>query len=50
MCIFKLLVVEDSEEDLDACRSTIKRYQEEKDRQIVYTECRTLNEAEDKLV
>ena len=47
MSAFKLLIVEDYKDDLDACRSTVKRYETEKGREIKLVECKTLNNALD---
>jgi CheY-like chemotaxis protein len=49
MCSFKLLIVEDNEEDLKTCKDTVKRYKDEKSRDIELVECKTLEEALDKV-
>lgn len=49
MCSFKLLIVEDNEEELVVCKDTVHRYKSEKDRQIQLVECKTLEEAFDKI-
>ena len=45
----KLLIVEDNEQELDTCRSSVKRYQIQKNRQVEIVECKTLEEARQKL-
>jgi len=49
MCSFKLLIVEDNEMDLNVCKDTVKRYKNEKSRDIELVECKTLEEALDKV-
>ena len=41
---FRLLVVEDKEDELDTCRGTIARYNDEKDREVELVECRSVEE------
>jgi hypothetical protein len=45
----KLLIVEDNEQELGTCRSSIKRYQAQKNRQIEIIECKTIEQAKEKL-
>jgi len=45
MCKFKLLIVEDNEEELDLYRTTITRYEIEKGREIEIVESKTLEDA-----
>ena len=45
MSAFKLLVVEDDEQEIRTCRASIDRYLVEKDRQIDMVACRTVDEA-----
>lgn len=42
---FKLLVVEDSEQDLVACRDSIERYNDEKKRNVELVECKSVDAA-----
>ena len=42
---FRLLFVEDNEQDLNTCKSTIVRYQDETQREIDLTECKDTREA-----
>lgn len=49
MSICKLLVVEDDEKDLRVCRDSIARYKDEKQRSIDLVECKTIDEAFQKL-
>ena len=45
MSVFKLLVVEDDEQDLDTCRNTVERYVVENQREIELVTCRNITEA-----
>lgn len=45
MSTFKLLVVEDDEQDLKVCKDSIERYKHEHDRDITLVQCRTVEEA-----
>ena len=45
----RLLIVEDDPQDIDTCRSTVERYQDEKQRGVELVECRDVNEAFEKL-
>ena len=49
MSAFKLLMVEDEELDIDSCRDTIERYQDEQNREIELVDCKTVAEALEKL-
>ena len=49
MSELQLLIVEDDEQDLRRCRNAVNRYKREKDREINLVECKTLNEALEKL-
>ena len=49
MSKFKLLIVEDDEEELDTCRTTVKRYEKEKGREIELVESNTLEDAQIKI-
>ncbi|NTW70053.1 MAG: response regulator [Chlorobiaceae bacterium] len=49
MSAFRLLVVEDNDQELDICRDTVKRYTDEKQRNIEIVECKTVKEAFEKL-
>ena len=49
MSAFRLLVVEDDEQEIQTCRDSIDRYLAEKERQIDMVECRTVDEARMKL-
>jgi len=49
MSIFKLLLVEDNDGDIKACRDTVARYKDEKEREVDLVECRDVKEALDKL-
>ena len=49
MSKFKLLIVEDDEEELDTCRTTVKRYEKEKEREIELVESKTLEDAQIKI-
>ena len=45
MSKLRLLIVEDDEQDLVACRDSVERYLDEKNRHIELVECKTLDEA-----
>ena len=45
MSAFRLLIVEDNEQELTTCRDTVTRYKEEKQREVELTECRSVKEA-----
>ena len=49
MSVFRLLVVEDDDQDLAVCRDTVKRYKEEQEREVELVECRSVKEAFEKL-
>jgi len=49
MSKFKLLIVEDDEEELDTCRTTVTRYEKEKGREIELVESKTLEDAQIKI-
>ena len=49
MSKFKLLIVEDDEEELDTCRTTVIRYEKEKGREIELVESKTLEDAQIKI-
>lgn len=49
MSTFRLLIVEDNDQDLNTCRDTVARYCEEKQREIELIECKTVKEAFEKL-
>jgi hypothetical protein len=49
MSEFRLLIAEDSEEDLAACRDSIARYEDEKKRSVELVECKTVDDALQKL-
>lgn len=49
MSAFRLLIVEDNAQDLDTCRDTVARYRDEKQREIELVECRSVDEAFEKL-
>jgi CheY-like chemotaxis protein len=49
MSKFRLLVVEDQEEELSVCRDTIARYKDEKQRDVEIEECKDVKEAFEKL-
>ena len=49
MSELRLLIVEDDEQDLRRCRNAINRYKREKQRDIKLVECKTLNEALERL-
>ena len=45
MTSIKLLVVEDDPQDISTCRSTVERYQHEKQREVHLVECKDVDEA-----
>ena len=45
MSVFKLLVVEDDEQDLNTCIDTVERYKEQNQREIELVTCRNITEA-----
>jgi hypothetical protein len=45
MHVFRLLIAEDNEEDLTTCRDSVERYRDEKQRNVELTECKTVEEA-----
>ena len=49
MSVFKLLIVEDEEKEINICRASIKRHQNEQKRKIKPVYCKTLAEALEKL-
>lgn len=49
MSTFRLLIVEDNDRDLDTCRDTVARYKDEKQREVDLVECRSVEEAFEKL-
>ncbi len=49
MIAFRLLIVEDDEQALKTCRDTVARYRDEKQREVELVECRSVNEAFEKL-
>lgn len=49
MSPFRLLIIEDDERDLSTCRDSVARYQDEKKRSIAMIECKTVDEAIQKL-
>ena len=49
MSELRLLIVEDDEQDLRRCRRAVNRYKREKGRETNLVECKTLNEALEKL-
>jgi len=44
MNVFRLLIVEDNEQDLATCRDTVARYMDEKQREVNLVECRNIEE------
>src|SRR5262245_29764778 len=44
MMPFKLLVVEDSAQDLETCKASIARYKSQKQRQIELVECTSMDQ------
>ena len=49
MSAFRLLVVEDSDDDLGICRDSVTAYKDEKNRTIEMVECKSVKEAFEKL-
>ena len=49
MSAFRLLIVEDNDQDLATCRDTVARYRDEKQREVELVECRSVKEAFEKL-
>lgn len=49
MSKLRLLVVEDGEQDLEACRDSVERYVDEKNRDIELAECKSLDKALERL-
>jgi CheY-like chemotaxis protein len=49
MSAFRLLIVEDNEQDLATCRDTVARYCDEKQREVELVECKSVDEAFKKL-
>lgn len=49
MSAFRLLIVEDDEQNLTACRATVARYKDEKQREVDLIECKSVKEAFEKL-
>lgn len=45
----RLLIVEDAEQDLGSCREAVEDYKRDKEREIELVECKTLDEALEKL-
>ena len=45
MSRIKLLVVEDDPQDIGTCRSTVERYQDERQREVELVECKDVDEA-----
>lgn len=46
---FRLLIADDDEQELNICRDSVTRYQDEKHREIALVECKTVDEALQKL-
>jgi hypothetical protein len=44
MSAFKLLIVEDNDQDLATCQATVARYRDEKQREVELIECRNIEE------
>lgn len=44
MSAFRLLIVEDNDQDLATCRDTVARYRDEKQREVELVECRSIEE------
>lgn len=44
MSAFRLLIVEDNDQDLATCRDTVARYKDEKQREVQLVECRSIEE------
>lgn len=49
MSAFRLLIVEDDDQDLATCRDTVARYKDENQREVDLVECRNVKEAFEKL-
>ena len=49
MSVFRLLVVEDNEDELSVCRDTVARYIDETKRQVEIVECKSVNDSFEKL-
>lgn len=49
MTAFRLLIVEDNQQELETCRASVERYMHEKERQFELVECKTVAEAISKL-
>ena len=49
MSAFRLLIVEDQEQELSICRDTVARYKDENQREVELIECRSVKEALEKL-
>lgn len=49
MDVFRLLIVEDQEQELSVCRDTVARYKDEKKREVELIECKNVKEAFEKL-
>ena len=49
MSAFRLLIVEDNEQDLATCRDTVARYTDENGREVELVECKSVEEAFEKL-
>jgi len=49
MSAFRLLIVEDNDQDLTTCRDTVTRYMDETQREVELVECRSVKEAFEKL-
>lgn len=44
MSTFRLLIVEDNDQDLATCRDTVARYRDEKQREVELVECKSIEE------
>jgi hypothetical protein len=49
MSDFRLLIADDDEQELNVCRESVTRYQDEKHRDIALVQCKTVDEALQKL-
>lgn len=49
MKAFRLLIVEDDDQDLTACRDSVARYKDEKQRDVELVECRSVEDAFEQL-
>lgn len=49
MSAFRLLIVEDNDQELATCRDTVTRYKDQKKREVELSECKTVSEAFEKL-